>query len=88
MINPTPGPFYFTLSLYLVGMALIGWYASRKTTSLSEFFVMNAKAGAIISGLAYFSTQYSMSTFMGVPGTCYKVGFAGLAVSVPGLVSV
>lgn len=46
---------------------------------------MSGKAGALLSGLAYFSTQYSMSTFMGVPGTIYKVGYAGMSVSVPGI---
>lgn len=85
-VQATPLPFYTMLALYLIGIAYIGWYASKKTTSLSEFFVMNAKAGALVSGLAYFATQYSMSTFMGVPGTIYNVGYAGLAVSVPGLV--
>lgn len=85
-LTPSPVTFYCVLAFYLIIMGYIGWYSSRQTDSLSEFFVMNAKAGAILSGLAYFATQYSMSTFMGVPGTIYKVGFAGLAVSVPGLV--
>ena len=85
-LTPSPITFYCVLAFYLLIMGYIGWYSSRKTDSLSEFFVMNAKAGAILSGLAYFATQYSMSTFMGVPGTIYKVGYAGLAVSVPGLV--
>ncbi len=71
MVAPTPVPFFIMVGLYLVSMAVIGIYAAKKTTNLREFFVMNAKAGAILSGLAYFSTQYSMSTFMGVPGTCY-----------------
>ena len=39
----------------------------------------------MLSGLAYFSTQYSMSTFMGVPGSIYHVGYAGMSVSVPGI---
>lgn len=85
-VHATPIPFYTVLIVYLVAMGLIGLYSSKKTTSLSEFFVMNAKAGTVISGLSYFATQYSMSTFMGVPATIYKVGYAGLAVSVPGLV--
>lgn len=85
-VQATPLPFYIVLSLYLLAMGFIGWYSSKKTTSLSEFFVMNAKAGTLLSGLSYFATQYSMSTFMGVPATIYKVGYAGLAISVPGLV--
>ncbi|MDD2206293.1 MAG: sodium:solute symporter family protein [Aminobacterium sp.] len=86
LIHPIPGIFYTVLGGYFVIMALIGYYSAKNTSTLSDFFVMSGKAGAIVSGLAYFSTQYSMSTFMGCPATCYKVGFAGLTISVPGLV--
>ena len=53
-------------------------YATKQTRTLRDYFTMSGKAGALLSGLAYFSTQYSMSTFMGVPGTIYKVGYAGM----------
>ena len=39
-----------------------------------------------MSGIAYFSTQFSMGTFLGTPGTIYGVGYAGMAISVPGAV--
>ncbi len=86
MINPSPIPFYTVLFLYLGLMAFIGWYASRGTKSLNDFFVLGGKAGVIVSGIAYFSTQFSMGTFLGTPGTIYGVGYAGLAISVPGAV--
>lgn len=86
LINPTPGPFYLVLGTYFVIMALLGWVASRHSDTLSDFFVMSGKAGAVVSGIAYFSTQYSMSTFMGVPAITYKAGYAGMSISVPGLV--
>lgn len=85
LVHATPGAFLIVVCGYLVLLGFIGYYATLQTKSLREYFVMSGKAGTIISGLAYFSTQYSMSTFMGVPGTTYKVGFAGLSVSVPGL---
>jgi sodium/pantothenate symporter len=86
MIVPQPGTFFMILGGYFVIMALIGYYSAKKTDTLKEFFVMGGKAGAIVSGIAYFSTQYSMSTFMGVPAACYLQGYPGLTVSVPGLV--
>lgn len=86
LIHPMPGAFYSILGFYFILMALIGYYSAKNTNTLQDFFVMSGKAGAIVSGIAYFSTQYSMSTFMGCPATCYKVGFAGLSISVPGLV--
>lgn len=67
-VQPSPGPFYTVLIIYLGVMAFIGWYASRKTSSLGDFFVLSGKAGAIVSGIAYFSTQFSMGTFLGTPG--------------------
>ena len=85
-IQPSPIPFYTVLVLYLGIMAFIGWYAGRKTNSLGDFFVLSGKAGVLVSGIAYFSTQFSMGTFLGTPGTIYGVGYAGMAISVPGAV--
>lgn len=86
VIQPAPIPFYTVLVLYLGIMAFIGWYAGRKTNSIGDFFVLSGKAGVLISGIAYFSTQFSMGTFLGTPGTIYGVGYAGMAISVPGAV--
>ena len=86
VIQPSPIPFYTVLVLYLGIMACIGWYAGRKTNSIGDFFVLSGKAGVVVSGIAYFSTQFSMGTFLGTPGTIYGVGYAGMAISVPGAV--
>ncbi len=79
-------PFLVTMGLYIGLMAYIAYYATKRTKTFRDYLVMSGKAGAILSGLAYFATQYSMSTFMGVPGTIYHVGYAGMTVSVPGIV--
>ena len=86
VIQPSPIPFYTVLVLYLGIMAFIGWYAGRKTNSIGDFFVLSGKAGVLVSGIAYFSTQFSMGTFLGTPGTIYGIGYAGMAISVPGAV--
>ena len=86
VIQPAPIPFYTVLVLYLGIMAFIGWYAGRKTNSIGDFFVLSGKAGVLVSGIAYFSTQFSIGTFLGTPGTIYGVGYAGMAISVPGAV--
>ena len=69
VIQPAPIPFYTVLVLYLGIMAFIGWYAGRKTNNIGDFFVLSGKAGVVVSGIAYFSTQFSMGTFLGTPGT-------------------
>lgn len=86
VIQPAPIPFYTVLVLYLGIMAFIGWYAGRKMNNIGDFFVLSGKAGVVVSGIAYFSTQFSMGTFLGTPGTIYGVGYAGMAISVPGAV--
>ncbi len=86
VIQPAPIPFYTVLVLYLGIMAFIGWYAGRKTNNIGDFFVLSGKAGVVVSGIAYFSTQFSMGTFLGTPGTIYGVGYAGMAISGPGAV--
>ena len=79
------GPFLAVTLSYFVLLAVIGWWGNRQNKNLRDFFTMSGSAGAILAGLAYFSTQYSMSTFMGVPGSIYHVGYAGMSVSVPGI---
>lgn len=79
-------PFLIVMVSYIGLMAYIGFHATRQTRTFSDYLTMSGKAGAIMSGLAYFATQYSMSTFMGVPGSIYHVGYAGMSVSVPGIV--
>lgn len=78
-------PFLIVTISYLFILAAIGWWGNRQNKGLRDFFTMSGSAGAILAGLAYFSTQYSMSTFMGVPGSIYHVGYAGMSVSVPGI---
>lgn len=78
-------PFLVVMVSYIGLMAYIGYYATQRNKTFSDYLVMSGKAGAVLSGLAYFATQYSMSTFMGVPGTIYHVGYMGMAVSVPGI---
>mgnify|MGYP001421939805 FL=1 len=85
LITPTPGSFLTIIFIYFVIIAIIGYFAARNTKSMKDFLVMGGKAGAIVSGIAYFATQYSMSTFMGVPAIAYNNGFAGMSISVPGI---
>ena len=40
LVQPDPMAFYTTLAIFFVIMAGIGWYASTKTKSLSDFLVM------------------------------------------------
>lgn len=85
LITPTPIPFITTLVIYFIIIAIIGYIAARQTKNMKDFLIMGGKAGTIVSGIAYFATQYSISTFMGVPAIAYNNGFAGMSITVPGI---
>ena len=74
-VNPVP--FYTVIVLYICMMAVIGFIATKKTNTMQDYFVLSGKAGFIVSGIAYATTQYSMGTFLGTPGTIYNAGYSG-----------
>ena len=83
-VNPVP--FYTVIVLYICMMAVIGFIATKKTNTMQDYFVLSGKAGFIVSGIAYATTQYSMGTFLGTPGTIYNAGYSGMAITIPGVV--
>lgn len=85
LLTPTPGPFLVTIAIYFVVIIGIGYFAARQTRNMKDFLIMGGKAGAVVSGIAYFATQYSMSTFMGVPAIIYNNGYAGMSITIPGV---
>ncbi|WP_392565122.1 hypothetical protein RHO15_05740 [Utexia brackfieldae] len=83
LVYPTAIAFIIVIRTYFVIIACIGYIAARQTNNMKDFLAMGEKAGAIVSGIAYFATQYHMSTFMGVPGIAYLNGFAGMSITLP-----
>jgi len=81
--EPITGIFVSVIALYLGGLALLTWVSYRKTDSVKEFLAMGGTAGSFLTGFAYFATQFSMSSLVGVPGTLYFVGVAGLGIILP-----
>jgi sodium/pantothenate symporter len=81
--EPITGIFVSVIALYLAGLALLTWVSYRKTDSVKEFLAMGGTAGSFLTGFAYFATQFSMSSLVGVPGTLYFVGVAGLGIILP-----
>lgn len=79
-VKPILGVFVTVQVAYLLGLALLASASYRKTSTLAEFLVMGRSAGAFLTGTAYFATQFSMSSLVGVPGEIYSIGFAGLGI--------
>ena len=83
--EPITTEFVIAISLYITLCLILGYFAHKKTKTLADFFIMGGAGGAIVTGLGYFTTQISSSTYMGVPGYTYRYGLAGLiSVMIPG----
>ncbi|WP_438314131.1 sodium:solute symporter family protein [Candidatus Caldatribacterium sp. SIUC1] len=56
------------LVLYVVGMLGLGYFASRRTKSLGDFFLAGRNLGPWISAFAYGTTYFSAVLFIGYAG--------------------
>lgn len=56
------------LVLYVVGMLGLGYFASRRTRSLGDFFLAGRNLGPWISAFAYGTTYFSAVLFIGYAG--------------------
>lgn len=56
------------LSLFLIGMIIIGFWGMKKTTTLNDFFLGGRSIGPWISAFAYGTTYFSAVMFIGFAG--------------------
>ncbi len=68
---------YWLISVYLVGLLIIGILGrvARKSNSLGDFFLANRSFGFFVLFLTLYATQYSGNTLIGFPATAYRNGF-------------
>lgn len=64
-----------TLLAYLMGMAAIGIYFSRKNTSTEEYFVGGRSISGWVIGLSLVGTSISSITFLAYPADAFKTGW-------------
>jgi len=60
--------------IYLLGMVLIGLYAYRKTTNLSDYMLGGRSLGPVASALSAGASDMSQWLLMGLPGAIYVSG--------------
>ncbi len=63
------------LLAYLVGMAAMGVYFSRKNVNTEEYFVGGRSFGGWIIGLSLVGTSISSLTFLAYPGDAFKTSW-------------
>lgn len=81
--EPIPVVFLIVFAVYFLIILLLTFLSYKKTDSVKEFIIAGSTAGAFMTGISYFATQFSMSSLMGVPGDIFTTGFAGLGVILP-----
>lgn len=81
--NGTAIAFFF---VFIVATLAITAWASRRTTTTSEFFAAGSKVTAFQNGLALAGDFMSAASFLGIAGLVARDGFDGLIYSVGWLV--
>ena len=67
------------LSVFLLGMILVGIWGMRKTKTLGDFFLGNRTIGPWLSAFAYGTTYFSAVLFVGFAGSIgWGFGLKGL----------
>jgi len=63
------------LALYIVLIAGLGYWGWKQTTTQDDYATARGGFGFLALGFAYAATVASGSTFMGMPGMAYDMGF-------------
>ncbi len=64
--------------LYLLATLLVGYWASRKVKSTTDFVVAGRKMPLIVAGSAMFATWFGSETVMGAPSEFVEGGILGV----------
>lgn len=79
------------LLIFLTGVCLIGFYASKFLKSansfLQEYFIGSRELGGFILAMTMVSTYGSGSSFIGGPGAAYSIGLAWVLLAMSQLVT-
>ncbi len=62
---------YGVIALYLCGMLVVGWVASRGVTSARALFLADGKMNHLLVGISLLGTYLSALTMMGLPGMAF-----------------
>ena len=70
-------------TLYLVAVAVVGWWSWKRTRTAGDFFVAGRSLGLWVTALATMSSAFSGFLFLGGPGLTYRLGMASLLIVFP-----
>ena len=65
-----------SIVVYLAGMLIVGFVASRKTKDVSDFYLGGRQLGPFVTAMSAEASDMSSYLLMGVPGLAYFSGIA------------
>lgn len=65
-----------SIVVYLAGMLVVGFLASRKTNDVGDFYLGGRKLGPFVTAMSAEASDMSSYLLMGVPGLAYFSGIA------------
>ncbi|WP_257351658.1 sodium/proline symporter PutP [Pseudalkalibacillus decolorationis] len=68
--------------IYLVGMLLIGWYAYKRTSNLTDYMLGGRSLGPAVTALSAGAADMSGWLLMGLPGAIYVAGLDAVWIAV------
>ena len=75
-----------TIVVYLVGMLLVGFIASKSTNDVGDFYLGGRKLGPLVTAMSAEASDMSSYLLMGVPGLAYFSGIADAGWTAVGLI--
>ncbi|MBM4036157.1 MAG: sodium/solute symporter, partial [Planctomycetes bacterium] len=77
---------YAMVGLYLAGMLVVGWWASRRISGTRGFFIGDGKLNHIVVGISIMTTYLSSFTMMGLSASAFSNKDWTWAIQLPFLV--
>ncbi|WP_026573572.1 sodium/proline symporter PutP [Bacillus sp. UNC438CL73TsuS30] len=71
-----------SIGIYLAGMLVIGWYAYRKTSNLTDYMLGGRSLGPAVTALSAGAADMSGWLLMGLPGGIYVTGLASAWIAI------
>lgn len=65
-----------SLSIYMIGMLVIGYFAYRRTQDLSDYMLGGRNLGPAVTALSAGASDMSGWLLMGLPGAMYATGLS------------
>lgn len=64
----------FSIAVYMIGMLLIGYYAYKRTSNLTDYMLGGRNLGPAVTALSAGASDMSGWLLMGLPGAMYATG--------------